>query len=74
MGRGKRDRKAYKKDMIVGDSKILLPEMLADSVDLVLTDVPYDLDMETKIFFHDQFMRISRQWVIVFSPPENQWV
>ena len=60
--------------MIVGDSRILLPEMQSDCVDLVLTDVPYDFDQETKIFFHDQFLRISRQWVIVFSPPKNQWI
>ncbi len=60
--------------MIVGDSRILLPEMQSDSVDLVLTDVPYDFDTETKIYFHDQFLRISRQWVIVFSPPKNQWI
>jgi site-specific DNA-methyltransferase (adenine-specific) len=30
--------------------------------------------METKIFFHNQFLRISRGWVIVFSPPKNQWI
>ena len=60
--------------MIIGDSKILLPEMLSNNVDLILTDVPYNFDLETKKYFHNQFLRISRQWVIVFSPPENQWI
>ena len=60
--------------MIKGDSRIVLPSLPINSVDLVLTDVPYDFVMEDKIFFHEQFLRISRQWVIVFSPPENQWI
>ena len=57
-----------------GNSFELLPKFTDKSVDLVLTDPPYDFDMETKMFFHNQFLRISRQWVIVFSPPENQWI
>lgn len=40
---------------------------------LVLTDPPYDFDEETKRFYHDHFARIAPS-VVVFSPPENQWV
>ena len=61
-------------EMLVGDSRVLLPDFPDDDVDLILTDVPYNFDTETKIFFHNQFLRISEQWVIVFSPPKNQWI
>jgi hypothetical protein len=43
------------------------------SCDLLLTDVPYDLCQTDKEYLHNQFLRIART-VIVFSPPENQWI
>ena len=52
----------------------LLPEFLDHSVPCILTDVPYDFDQATKEWIHNQFMRISSGIVIVFSPPENQWI
>lgn len=60
--------------VINGDSGEILPVLEDDSVDLVLTDPPYDFDEETKYYFHSHFTAISSSGVIVFSPPENQWV
>lgn len=43
------------------------------SIDLLLTDPPYDFDEEMKDLFHQEFMRVAKS-AIVFSPPENQWL
>lgn len=56
------------------DSFEYLTTMSSDSVDLVLTDPPYDYDKKTQSWLQGQFLRISRTGVIVFSPPDNQWV
>ena len=53
------------------DSFDALPTLPTDSVDLILTDPPYDFDEEQKLFLHSHFLRISRKGVIVFSPPER---
>lgn len=57
-----------------GDAFMLLPSIPSHSVDLVLTDPPYDLSKLDKSFIHTELLRISKGTVIVFSPPENQWV
>lgn len=44
------------------------------SVDLVLTDPPYDFEYVAKRDYHQQFQRVCRGSIIVFSPPENQWI
>lgn len=44
-----------------------------NAIDLVLTDPPYDFDEDTKLYLHDEFCRVAKSGVIVFSPPENQW-
>jgi len=59
--------------VIDADSFVFLPMMPDKSVDLILTDVPYDLQQDQKQFLHDQFRRLAKRCVIVFSPPENQW-
>jgi len=56
------------------DSFEYLPKVHDNSVDLILTDPPYDFDDDQKWFIHQNLMRISRGAVIVFSPPENQWI
>ena len=69
--------KEYKVGMnkiIHGDSFNILPTFFDKSVDHIITDVPYNFAEHEKQFLHDQFRRTARQWVIVFSPPENQWV
>lgn len=56
------------------DSRFVLPMLPENCVDLVLTDVPYDLKDDSKFYYHNEFISISNSWVIVFSPPENQWI
>ena len=56
------------------DSFLSLPTLPDKSFDLILTDPPYDFSQDQKIFLHEHFLRISRGAVIVFSPPENQWI
>ena len=51
----------------------VLQSLSNNSVDLVLTDPPYDLNDTTKLAYHTEFLRVSHG-VIVFSPPENQWI
>jgi DNA modification methylase len=43
------------------------------SVDLVLTDPPYDWDDELKKVHHEELVRICCGAIIVFCPPENLW-
>jgi|SRR3990167_2608599 len=56
------------------DALTLLQSLTDKSVDLVLTDPPYDFDAEAKAQLHSHFLRVSRHGAIVFCPPENQWV
>ena len=59
---------------LLGNSEEILLDFSDKSVDLILTDPPYDMSDDLKRFFHDQFLRISKQWIVVFMPPENQWI
>lgn len=59
---------------IIGDSFTVLPRIPDKRFDAIITDVPYDLSVEQKQFLHSQFLRIAKSCVIVFSPPENQWI
>lgn len=43
------------------------------SVDVIITDPPYDFDDRTKNFIHSEFLRVCCGDILVFSPPENQW-
>jgi DNA modification methylase len=45
-----------------------------NSVDLIITDPPYDFSLSEKLEIHLEMQRISKGSVIVFSPPENQWI
>ena len=56
------------------DANELLSHLDDNSVEAIITDPPYDLDEETKKWYHRHFLRISRGVVIVFSPPKNQWI
>lgn len=57
-----------------GDSFKLLPELEDKSFDLILTDPPYDLSLQSQSFLQFHFLRLSKTGVIIFSPPENPWV
>jgi DNA modification methylase len=59
---------------IVGNSFDILPTLENKSIDVVLTDPPYDLNEWDKSFLHNQFLRICKGAIIVFMPPENQWI
>lgn len=61
-------------DWITRDAFEVLPKFEDKCVDLVIADPPYNLDYAQKLFLHKQFLRLSRGAVIVFSPPENQWI
>jgi len=56
------------------DSYMRIEQFPDKSVDMILTDPPYDFSEEEKLKWHKEFLRLSRGVVIVFSPPENQWV
>ena len=51
----------------------ILRGMEDNSVDVIITDPPYDLPNYKKLQYHIEFMRLAKQ-AIVFSPPENQWI
>lgn len=55
------------------DTFDFLPLLDDKSIDIIITDPPYDFDREQISWLHNHFERIARKAVIVFSPPENQW-
>ncbi len=59
---------------IIGDSFEIIPTIPDKSVDMILTDPPYDFDENQKLFLHNEFRRVCRGVIVVFSPPENQWI
>jgi len=61
-------------NLYCGNSFELLPLISDKSIDLICTDPPYDFDEDKKLWLHNQFKRISKSQIIVFSPPENQWI
>ena len=61
-------------EQMLGDAFELLPKILDKSVDLVLTDPPYNFCPLDKAIIHNELKRICKGTIIVFSPPENQWI
>jgi len=61
-------------DWITKNSFEVLPKLPEQYADLILTDPPYNLKSEEKYFLHQQFLRICKGAIIVFMPPENQWI
>jgi len=55
------------------DCMEILKKLPDNSVDVIITDPPYDFVGYIKRQFHTEFMRVAKH-AIVFSPPENQWV
>ena len=60
-------------DLIQGDCLEIMKSMENNSADLVLMDPPYNLKFGQISAIHIELIRIAK-CVIVFSPPENQWV
>lgn len=52
----------------------LLSQIDGGSIQMILTDPPYDLDAQNICNYQDEFWRICKGTIIVFMPPENQWV
>lgn len=61
-------------EWITGDSFEVLKHFGDKSVDCIITDPPYDLKFEQKLRLQAEFEKISRGAIIVFAPPENQWI
>jgi DNA modification methylase len=45
-----------------------------NSFDMILTDPPYNFTDKEKEYLHKEFLRICSGVIIVFAPPENQWI
>jgi len=59
--------------IIVGDSLQIMQQMDDNSVDIVITDPPYDWNKSQRDKAHGEIMRVTRTGAIVFCPPENLW-
>lgn len=57
-----------------GDAYELIVSIPNKFVDCIITDVPYDLKEKEKQFLHRHFLRVCKGNILVFSPPENQWI
>ena len=58
----------------LGNSFDILPNIPDNFTPCILTDPPYNLSWEEQQFLHSEFGRICSGVIIVFSPPENQWI
>lgn len=63
-----------RQEIICGDAMDKLKTMSTNSIDMILTDPPYNLSQEVKNALHQEFERVCAGDILVFSPPENQWV
>lgn len=52
----------------------MIERFLNSSVDLILTDPPYDFTEDQMTFLMTHFQRICNGTIIIFCPPENQWI
>jgi len=60
--------------IVHGDCLEILPRLSARCAGAVITDPPYDLGVAAKSIIHKELLRMSCGVVIVFCPPENQWI
>ena len=60
--------------LVLDDAFEVLPTIDDNSFPVIITDPPYTYSEEQKLFLHQQFLRICYGVIIVFSPPENQWI
>jgi len=61
-------------ERITGDTNKEILRFENHKFDMVLADPLYDLELSEQVFLHEQFMRVCNGTVVVFSPPENQWI
>ena len=60
--------------IVVGDSLTYLRGQPPNSVDLILTDPPYDISKALMQEYHTEFLRVCKGDILVFCSPKNQWV
>jgi len=63
-----------KNKFVYGDSFELLPQLDANSFNMILTDPLYTFNREQIEWLHNQFLRICGGVIIVFSPGKNPWI
>jgi len=68
------DKKEITGHIIHRDAFDVLPTLDSNSVNMILTDPPYDFSGPQIQWLHKEFLRICSGVIIVFAPPENQWV
>ena len=56
------------------DSLEYLKQMSDKSVDCIITDPPYDFGYITQVNYQAEFTRVCKGNIIIFCPPENQWL
>jgi len=60
-------------NLYYADAMDILKTLKDKSVDLILTDPPYDFTEFQRRAFHTEFVRVCKGQIIIFCPPENQW-
>ena len=61
------------KTRIPGDAFEILPQMENNNFEMTLTDPPYDLTDNQKIYLLSEFNRLTKNQVILFCDVANQW-
>ena len=59
--------------LINGECLNILKSCKDKSIDLIMTDPPYTLKREQIEEFHKEMIRVAK-CVVVFAPPESQWI
>lgn len=64
----------YENTWYVGDCVEMMKQIPDQSIPCILTDPPYNISNHDMVRVHSQFVRICKGVILVFCPPENQWV
>jgi len=56
-----------------GDCLDIMKGLDENSVDVIITDPPYDFNRDQINEFQFEMRRVCKEKILVFSPPENQW-
>lgn len=61
-------------EIVFGDTFELIKRIPDNSFSVIITDPVYTYTEEDKHYLQEEFLRVCNGVIIVFSPPENQWV
>jgi DNA modification methylase len=64
----------YQPKIIHEDNRIALESFSNESFQMILTDPPYDMEISDKLWYHNKFVQLCCGTIVVFMPPENQWI